>query len=199
MPFSLLVSGRAKPSRKQAHGALGGVLALSTVVLWPVGASYATASPARLTGASKNEAALGNYGPNVCKLLPGREMASLIRQPVSRTADRPWSLLVSVAPDRYARGNQCKYITPNDTGSPSVLVMLVVTEAASNYRLALKGEFETPTTVPRLAKQAFFDTANGLYALWRRYEIEVSGTPSQNEQSMSQNVAIAKALMKALG
>lgn len=94
-------------------------------------------------------------GPNVCKLLPGRKMAALIRQPVSKTTDRPRSLLVSVAPDRCARGNQYKYVTPNDAGSPSVLVMLVVTDAASKYRRAVKGEFETPTTVPHPAKQTF--------------------------------------------
>ena len=116
-------------------------------------------------------------GPNVCKLLPGRKMAALIRQPVSKTTDRPRSLLVSVAPDRCARGNQYKYVTPNDAGSPSVLVMLVVTDAASKYRRAVKGEFETPTTVPHPANKPFFDTANGLYALWGRYEIEVSGLP----------------------
>ena len=180
-------------------GVLTSVLVLGTAVLPHEGAAYAEASTAQRAHARDSAVASGDYGPDVCKLLPGREMAALIRQPVSSTADRPWKLLVSVAPDRYARGNQCKYVTPNDAGSPSVLVMLVVSGAASKYRLARKSEFEAPTTVPHLANKAFFDTANGLYALWGRYEIEVSGTPSQNEQSMSQNVAIAKALMKALG
>jgi hypothetical protein len=196
--FSVLLGRRAKLA-SPARGLLAGLLAVSMTIVCPRGTAYGGASSAQLTQASKHVTASGGYGPNVCKLLPGRKVAAIIGQPVSKATDRPWSLLVGVAPDRYARGNQCQYLTPQDIGSPSVLVMLVVTNAASKYRLALKSEFEPPTTVPHLANEAFFDTANGLYVLWGRYEIEVSGTPSQNEQSMSQNVAIAKALMRVLG
>ncbi|GEM_PF-5873175 len=153
---------------------------------------------AGLGGTAYASGASGGYGPNVCKLLPAATVARLIGQRVPRSADKHWSLLVGLSPERYAKGNQCDYSTPADPGYPSVLVMLIVTNASSKYQGALKAEFETPTTVAHLGNRSFFDTANGLYELWGKYEIEVTGTPSQNDQSMSQNVAIAKALMKAL-
>jgi hypothetical protein len=135
---------------------------------------------------------------NVCKLLPARQVARITGTKVTATKERTYSLVVSLKPLEHAAASQCQYDTPADPGSPSVLVTVVYTYAAQSYKLNRGGEFTTPTTVAHLGGKAFFDTANGLYVLSGRYEVEVSGTPSQNDQSMSQNVAIAKAVLKAL-
>jgi hypothetical protein len=135
---------------------------------------------------------------NVCKLLPARQVARITGTKVTGTKERTYSLVVSLKPLEHAAASQCQYDTPADPGSPSVLVAVVYTYAAQSYKVDRSGEFVTPTTVAHLGGKAFFDTANGLYVLSGRYEVEVSGTPSENDQSMSQDVAIAKAVLKAL-
>jgi hypothetical protein len=140
----------------------------------------------------------GSSALNVCKLLPARQVATITGTKVAGTKERTYSLLVNLKPLEKAVASQCEYATPADPGSPSVLVTVVYTYAAASYKMSRAAEFITPMTVGHLGNKAFFDTSNGLYVLSGRYEVEVSGTPSQNDQSMSQNVAIAKVVLKAL-
>jgi hypothetical protein len=135
---------------------------------------------------------------DVCKLLPARQVATITGTKVTGTKERTYSLVVNLRPLEKAAASQCEYATPADPGSPSILVTVVYTYAAASYKESRAAEFVTPTTVGHLGGKAFFDTSNGLYVLSGSYEVEVSGTPSQNDQSMSQNVAIARVVFKAL-
>lgn len=129
-------------------------------------------------------------GPRVCQLVPGRQIAAVIKKKVINTRDAPQH-----GANWYA--NLCTYTSPRGPGLLGGVTMLLVATGGSNYYSTVQSEPFKWQKVAGIGDKAIFYQGS-LFVQSGHYAFNVEQVPSSFGVSLSEEVTIGKALLAAL-